>query len=289
MRKTLKWFAILAWSMMIFSAFAEQTLHATLVSQPPEIDGNARDSVWANAPTITTMDRVAGIPVKLQAVHDNSNLFLKVVFPDKNETREHKTLVWDKTSGIYRTSFKREDFFVIKWNMNPFPVDLTLSSDQSYKADIWYWKAYRTDHAGYADDKYQLYSTAPTKKAQRLYSKQGNTFYLARRGDAGQPAYSGTIFTEYVGDEVAGIKQRSPQGSRADVRAKGHWKNGYWTIEFARALDTGHGDDILLSRERRAQFGISRYEVAGREPNPTLDQPLAGSGEVGETLFLQLK
>jgi hypothetical protein len=35
------------------------------------------------------------------------------------------------------------------------------------------------------------------------------------------------------------------------------------------------------------QFGISRYEIAGRAPDEHLEIPLFGAGELGETLELE--
>ena len=64
------------------------------------------------------------------------------------------------------------------------------------------------------------------------------------------------------------------------------WKDGQWTIEFTRKLDTGHNDDVLFKTTGKYQFGISRYEVAGREPEKNASQPLYGCGDVGEKLNL---
>ena len=77
-----------------------------------------------------------------------------------------------------------------------------------------------------------------------------------------------------------------PSGSRADVRAKGQWQDGRWTIEFARPLQTGHSDDIAFRMDRRYRFGVSRFEIAGRKRNPALEQPDFGRGDVGELLYL---
>lgn len=69
--------------------------------------------------------------------------------------------------------------------MSPYKSDLTLTTDQPYKADIWFWKAFRTDHAGYADDKTHTYSNLKKKDAKILLSKTGTIYYLLRNGDEG--------------------------------------------------------------------------------------------------------
>jgi len=178
---------------------------------------------------------------------------------------------------------------VLKWSMEPHPVDLTLNSDQPYKADIWYWKAHRTDHAGFADDKMQNYSTTEKSNAKRLISRNGMTFYLTRSGDGGEPAYRAAVYEKYVKDDLPMYEFQVPQGSRADVRARGHWRNGMWTVEFRRKLQTGQLDDLQLDLDHTYQFGISRFEIAGRARNPDIEQPDFGAGEINESLYLQFR
>ncbi len=94
------------------------------------------------------------------------------------------------------------------------------------------------------------------------------------------------IWRGYEGDIVGRFINRIPSGSRADIKAKGVWKDGEWTIEFGRALNTGNDDDIQFNIEKSYQFGISRHEIAGRKPNPNLSQALYGSGDISEMLIL---
>jgi len=178
---------------------------------------------------------------------------------------------------------------VVKWSMELIPIDLSISGDDPYRADIWYWKAYRTDHAGYADDKHQIYSDISLPKGQRLFSKNGNTFYLLRKGDQGQAAYKGSTPIGYQKDKLPGYILRNPSGSRADVHAKGKWNNGFWSVEFSRKLVTGHDDDIALDVTQNYRFGVSHYEIAGRKTDPHIEIPKFGSGEISEHLVLQFK
>ncbi len=109
---------------------------------------------------------------------------------------------------------------------------------------------------------------------------------LIRKGDSGTPAYKSEIPVKYDSDIVHRFISQAPTGSRADIKAKGKWKNGIWTIEFGRALDTGNSDDIRFELNNNYQFGVSRYEIGGRKPNPELDQPLYGSGDISEIITL---
>lgn len=267
-------------------AYADKQVVSKKVGTGPVVDGNSNDAAWKQATEVITHDPVANIDISIRSVHTQNNIFMLVRFPDDTHNTEHKTLEWEKSSNLYRVGHKREDTLVFKWNMEAFPVDISLSSDTPYRADIWYWKSFRTDHAGFADDKYQTYGNIATPKAQRTLSKNGKTFYLTRKGDSGRGAYKNHIPLKYQGDEVNGYELRTPEKSRADVRAKGQWKDGYWTVEFSRKLNTGNSDDIELNTKFEYRFGLSRYEIAGRQKNPKTENPLFGSGEISEHLTL---
>ena len=268
-------------------AAADQEIRSPFVDKAPNIDGVADEAVWKNAPAITTRDQVANIDIELRTVHNGQTIFFLVRFPDDTEDRQHKTLEWNDALQAYRSGPEREDSFVFKWNMEPGPVDLTISGDDRYKADIWYWKANRTDPVGFADDKHHLYGPTNFPKSRSLFTRSGRAVYLARQSDEGRSAYESQTYDQYVGQKVARYANRTPSGSRADVRAKGLWKNGYWTIEFSRKLYTGYPDDVQFEKTLTYTFGVSRYEIAGKPPNPKLSQPSYESGEIGEILTLR--
>ncbi|HKJ05664.1 MAG TPA: ethylbenzene dehydrogenase-related protein [Geopsychrobacteraceae bacterium] len=270
-------------------SFAEQVLMAHRIKAAPTIDGMADEGVWQKAKSVRVHDPVAGIDIDLKAVHDGKNIFLLSEFPDAEESRMHRELVWNPDQKHYENGPSREDCFVVKWSMSGSKSGLTLKEDRPYRADIWYWKAHRTDHAGYADDKMHLYTSTRNQKAKLLLSESGRVFYLLRAGDHGDPAYKPKLLVDYAGDSVAKYDLFTPTDSRADVRAKGHWQDGRWVIEFSRQLNTGHSDDLQMDIGESYQFAVSRYELAGRDPEPESDQPLYGSGEVSEPLLLRFQ
>jgi hypothetical protein len=55
---------------------------------------------------------------------------------------------------------------------------------------------------------------------------------------------------------VVGIKGAAWGGSKDDIIPKGKNVNGVWLVEFSRALDTGHDDDVKLSTAKTATFVI---------------------------------
>ncbi|GAB6040728.1 ethylbenzene dehydrogenase-related protein [Endothiovibrio diazotrophicus] len=272
----------------IAPAGAGQRLEVIRADAAVRLDGVADEAVWGRLSGVTVNDVRSDIPMTLKAFHDAQRIYLLVTFPDPDESRSHKSLVWNPAVGGYDIGFDREDSLVLKWNLSPYPVDLTLSGELEYRADVWFWKAFRTDPVGYADDKLQIYTTLRDRKARALTSRKGNLFYLTRSGDAGDSAYVSVLEVENRGERIPGFTHRTPTGSRADVRAKGGWRDGTWTVELQRRLITGHDDDVPLAVGSETLLGVSRYEIAGREVDPRQSQPLHGAGEVGELIRVKI-
>ncbi len=268
-------------------SFADQTIVSAKVTREPVINGAGTDAVWTEATEYTTHDNTADIDIKIKTVHTDKKIFFLVSYPDPDKSDTHKLWTWNSGEDRYKSGLDREDMFVIKWNMNPGPVDLSLTSNDEYKADIWFWKAFRTDPMGYADDKYQVYGATKRAKSTKLISKTGKAMYLIRRGDAGTSAYKSTFYVDHVNDKMSHFDHVVPTGSRGDIKAKGVWVDGRWTIEFERALVTGNDDDVQFDNMSKEYiFGVSRYEVAGRKPEPAITQPLYGAGDISEGLVL---
>ena len=57
----------------------------------------------------------------------------------------------------------------------------------------------------------------------------------------------------------------NPSGSLIDVKAKGIWNNGEWTLEMSRKLDTGNADDVSLSQVKTIKGAIAVFNKAGAE------------------------
>ena len=268
---------------------ADQVITSHKTSQEPLVDGLETEDIWKNLAAVTTFDPVAQIEIKIKSAYSDSKIFFLVSFPDKNESRIHRRWLWNKDDTIYIEGPEREDVFVFKWKLAETTKDLSIFSDETYEADIWFWKACRTDPQGFADDKIQRLLNYPAKDTFEVTSKSDKKMYIKRQGDLGRSSYKTRILIDYEGDMVHRYILRQPESSRADVKAKGMWKDGRWTIEFARALVTGNGDDVnfrILSNSYG--FGVSRYEIAARPPE-TSDQPLYGAGDITEILTLEFQ
>jgi len=269
------------------ACYGEQSLLAVHVTEPPVIDGLADDPAWRNAQGIKTLDKASTVPITIRAVYTDTEIFFQISFPDPDESRAHKSWTWDKGRELYMVGNDREDIFVIKWNMMPEPIDLSIFADNPYQADVWFWKACRTDAAGYADDKIHILSQAAERNATKITSRSGKIMSLLRRGDNGTTAYRIDLITEYQGETLPRYIPQQPTGSRSDVQAKGVWENGTWNIEFRRDLITGHQDDIRFTPGKKFLFGVSCHEIAGRDVNKKLSDPLYGAGDVNEPLWLK--
>ncbi|ETX05656.1 MAG: hypothetical protein ETSY2_21675 [Candidatus Entotheonella gemina] len=265
-----------------------------LVSMPiaetdvPVIDGVTREPVWTRAAAITTLDFASQRPITLQAVHTAEQIFFRVTYPDAASSETHKSWGWDLRESIYKPMPDREDMFVFKWSLVGNNVHLGLNKAEPHRADIWFWKAHRTNSTGYADDKWQLVSDDFQAKAKELTSPAHGSLFFRRVGDEGLSAYSEKQFYEYQGETLPKYYPRQPQGSRADIRAKGVWEAGYWTIEWARKLQTGHKDDLVLIPGLTYLFGVSCYEIAGDKIHAKWFQPLYRAGDVFDRLLLRI-
>jgi hypothetical protein len=263
-----------------------------LVSVPvrdvPTIDGYADERVWEAATAITTLDFSSQRQVTLKAVHTAEQIFILATYRDQAPSETHRSWGWDTKEEIYKQVNDREDVFVFKWSMVGNYVSLAFRDAELHRADIWYWKGRRTNPSGYADDKWQILSTEAHVKAKKIRVSTHGARYLRRLGDAGQSAYEEKLFFVYQGKVVPRFYIREPQGSRADVRAKGHWHAGEWTIEFSRRLDTGNPDDVALQPGGVYLFAISCYEMADDDVHPEWTQPLYKTGDAFDRLFLRV-
>ena len=272
-------------------AAAELEVPSVKVQKAPEVDGAGQDAVWAKVKPVTVKDSASGTNVLIRSVYTEDQVFFLVQFSDSAENFLHKPWVWNAAEKKYEVGSHREDTFVFKWNMMDHDVNLSNFSDDDYRADVWYWKANRTNSAGYADDKSQVLAAQPIEKSTELTSTSGKARHLGRYSDAGKAAYKELkTLTEYQGDLADRYPASTPEGSRADVHAKGTWKGGFRTVEYARALNTGHDDDLQFepASGKGYLFGVSIFSLYGR-PHIVNSPNFYGRGRISEPLRLKFQ
>jgi hypothetical protein len=87
-------------------------------------------------------------------------------------------------------------------------------------------------------------------------SDEGETWWIQR---ATATPYSAAADTFPVGAIIPNIVLEPFKGDRADVRAKGAWKQGRWTVETRRALDTGSPYDVAFAPGKPVYITVATY------------------------------
>lgn len=251
-------------------------LLAAYTAEVPAIDGRI-DALWERATPlqVTVREAVGGTDprqVIMRALYTDDELVLLAEWPDTTLSDMRDPFVWNAETDQYERPSKPDDQFAIEFPLDgDFEVNM-LTTDSEYTADVWHWKAGRSNPRGWADDKRHLITKQPGNGAKE-YSLGGHeTIYIARPMDEGTPAYirkeKPAAFETQV---VNSFEFQSASGSVADVRAKGVHSGSGWTLELVRKFDTGHDDDAVIHRDKDNRFAIAvlddelywRHSVSG--------------------------
>ena len=258
------------------------------VTEQPKIDGHAEEPIWNLAPPVTTLDAASQRQITLKSVHTADEIFFLVTFPDQAASETHQSWGWDDSAEAYKSLGDREDMFVFKWSMVGNQVNLAFQNAEPHRADIWHWKALRTNPVGYADDKMHLLLPETHQQATLVESPIHGSLFLRQLADAGRGAYREHVVKTYKADYLPRYYPYQPEGSRADVRAKGVWHQNAWTLVFGRKMHTGNADDITFNPGELYLFAVSCYEMGYGKLEPSLTQPLYHSGDVFDRLLLKV-
>ena len=133
--------------------------------------------------------------------------------------------LWDEAAQRYRKGSEREDRFALQFEMSgEYSSDWANARD--FEADMWHWKAARSNPTGLAHDKKTTLSSSKLLRAASIPSADGSNRYVFRESDAGTPLYR-TL--RYSGAKEKDVMPKyelllDPQGSIADVKASGRWR-----------------------------------------------------------------
>jgi len=282
--------SLLLWT----SSLAAEVLRVSSSDSAPVVDGKL-DALWANAEELVIplnpipkavveankakatgkyakkwqTDKPASVnELRLKAVRFGDRIFFSATWRDANGDDQHKPWKWqgDKKTGEYMAGKEREDRIALV-----FPISGTFSpnklSGEPMSVDVWHWKAARTNAIGLAHDKSHVTSRdKPAGKAAAHFTADGEPIYVSRPGDGPSPYASNNIdpFT-YQGDQIAKYLPKRPDHADAlDVAAKGQWSNGAWIVEFARKLDTGHGEtDTVFVPGSDTRLAVAVFDHSG--------------------------
>jgi hypothetical protein len=219
---------------------------------PPYIDGQI-DDVWANARPLTVTIREAlggGAPIEvvLRALHNNDSLYVLAQWPDATRSDMRDPYIWNDERKEYGRPTTPDDQFALEFSLEGDLLISMLPTKGAFTADVWHWKAGRSNLAGWVDDKRHIISQRPIEGA-REYSMGGrNTVYIARPMDEGQASYKMKPKpTAYAGGVIPSYVPQEPSGSLADVRGKGIHDGKSWTLEITRRFNTGNSDDATIN------------------------------------------
>ncbi len=257
--------------MTISPAALAQTIIVFALTKAPHVDG--QDSDWSDVPSHKVMltptrpnSDLESRELLIKAGHFQGQVFFYAQWPDNEENITHKPYVWDEEAQRYTKGTDREDRFALQ-----FELSGEYSSDwanaKNFEADMWHWKAARSNPSGLAHDKKTTLSNTKLLRAASIPSPEGNNRYVLRASDAGTPLYR-TLRYSGVKEQDVMPKYKlhpNPQGSIADVKAKGVWHDGSWHLELSRKLNTGHSDDTQFVLNQAVRGGIAVFDASSED------------------------
>ena len=267
------------------------------------LDGFDNESAWVSTPEVTIPLSFGEVEsAQLKALYTDTDIIIRVRWPDATEDRLHHPWVWDEESGNYKVGPQIEDslMFSFEAGCEWYPSFLV---GYDFDFDAWQWLAARTDPLGqvldlsgamkdaqlsfnqsyqprYQEDDWNLRITDtqednlhwPLEKLDRqflLVPVHDVVFYHANLdGSRNQEFVRQVQVPDNLPQSPAPVlPQFEPlklEGNAAEVRGKGNWKDGFWTVELRRPLITDGGGSYDIQIRRLTQFSIQVYDHVER-------------------------
>jgi len=247
------------------------------VEKAPVLDGKADE--WQNVPVVK-VDVKSAVPkdpknytgsvtVEISAVTKGDTIYFLAQWADDTKDATHQTLRWNKDKEIYEEGKDREDRLALRFDMGGDFATCMLSGTE-YKADLWHWKAFRSQGAGVAHDKMHIFSLKKIPMAKEHTGKDGKKIWVSRPSDKGSKLYKSQRPIDFIEDTVPRyIPNKNASGSIADIKSAAGWANGKWTVEMSRKLDTGHEDDVRFEKGKSYRAGAADFNHTGDNHHST--------------------
>ncbi len=242
------------------------TVQVAVLDAAPTVDGVHTDwaaGIWQEvqiqpAKEGDKKNRTGKLTVKVAAGIYGDEFYFAAQWPDKTEDLTYKPWIWKGKK--YKRGKQRDDMFALRFDKGG-DFNSCMISDSNYEVDVWLWSAGRSNQAGLADDMWHLITLEELENAAEYKTDSGNTVYIKKGRDEGNPIYVNNKPNrkKNQGKKLPGINLTgSADGSLADVKAKGVWKDEHWFLEYQRKLDTGHADDAQFVRgaQIRGQLAV---------------------------------
>ncbi len=248
------------------NANASQALIASTAPQEITLDGNTAD--WDGvAGIMVPLSGKGGVnSVEMRAAIKDGRIYVLAIWDDSSQNILHKPYKWNEGAGEYKKDKQKEDRFALSLRMSG-TFSASKIDGSPFEADVWHWKASRSNPAGIAHDKMWKVSKKPFEKAKEWPTPNGGVVYLARISDEGDRLYKPVKYSVKRDDIMSRYEVNlTASGSIADVQAKGVWRNGRWYLEMARDLDTGHSDDAAIPASGSIEIAVAAFNnVDGRK------------------------
>ncbi len=274
------------------SAFAQapQVIPVVVLAASPVVDGDLAEwggEGWIEVAVTPALERgergefgldpsgdrnaTGRVTVELKAGVADGRFYLAARYPDDAADTVHKP--WELRGERYQRGNQLEDMFAVRFHMSG-EFNRSMLSTSEYSTDVWLWSAARTNPSGVAEDMVHSFTTRLTESAAEYETKAGTVIYISKRRDAGNAPYEMRQRPrEQAGNRVPSFEPAQPGGSVADVAAKGVWQGGIWHLEFGRALDTGHADDVAFAPGTKLLGQIAVFNRGGEE-HKSVSEPL---------------
>jgi hypothetical protein len=267
-----------------------QGVPVLVLGAAPKVDGDLAEwgaDGWLAVPVKPALERkdrarygleeaddhnlTGALTVQLKAGVAAGRFYLAVRYPDPSEDKEHQG--WEWRGSRYAQMRRYDDQFAVRFHLGG-DFDRTMLSSQEYQVDVWLWSAARTNPGGVAEDMLHRFTTRSTEDAAEYALPGGKTVYIKKLRDAGVPPYRNLPAPkENKGERLPSFELQKASGSLADVAARGVWKAGFWSLEFARALDTGNADDVVMKPGLKLLGQIAVFN-RGQAENKSVSEPL---------------
>ena len=240
-----------------------QLIAVTALGAAPRIDGDLAEwgtTGWANvpiSPALNKSDRVkygldpnddknrtGSLTLQIKAGVFGDRFYVALKYPDSTEDTSAKQ--WEWRGEKYVEGKQHEDMLALRFHLSG-DFDRSMLSSKDYKVDVWLWSAALTNPSGVAEDMVHHITSKMIDSAAEYETADSKTIYIKKNRDAGIAPYKLLPRPrEYKGDKLPSFELGTSSGSAADVAAKGRWRTGQWHLEFGRALNTGHVDDVVF-------------------------------------------
>jgi len=110
----------------------------------------------------------------MRAAIRDGRIYVLAIWADSSENILHKPFKWDEASGAYKKAKEKEDRLVISLIMSG-NFSMNKIGGNEFEADVWHWKASRSNPAGVAHDKMWKVSKTAFEKGTEWPTPDGSS------------------------------------------------------------------------------------------------------------------